>query len=182
MVEPTRALDAETAAILIGAAGKSFEAELTALPEAIASWHPAPGEWCVKEVIGHVIEAERRGFAGRIREILAAHEPRLETWDQVGVARERGDCYGALAGLLSELSQLRAGSLELVKTLRPADLERGGDATFQQRLGRTGRHVGARERMTCVRRQMHVPAAPDRNIRWRMDAWERTSCGRPDLP
>jgi len=127
MVEPTGALDADTSAALIGAAGKSFEAELTALPEAIASWHPAPGEWCVKEVIGHVIEAERRGFAGRIREILAAHEPRLETWDQVGVARERGDCDGALAGLLSELSQLRAGSLELVKALRPADLERGGD-------------------------------------------------------
>src|SRR5262252_7735502 len=101
MVEPTGALDADTSAALIGAAGKSFEAELTALPEAIASWHPAPGEWCVKEVIGHVIEAERRGFAGRIREILAADRPHLDTWDQVGVARQRGDCDVALADLLS---------------------------------------------------------------------------------
>ena len=127
MVEPTRPLDPRTAAALIGAAGQAFEAELTALPEMIASWHPAPGEWCVKEVIGHVVEAERRGFAGRIREILAAQEPRLDTWDQVGVARQRGDCDRALAELLSELSRLRAGSLQLLEALRPADLERGGD-------------------------------------------------------
>jgi len=93
----------------------------------IASWHPAPGEWCVKEVVGHVVEAERRGFAGRIREILAADRPRLDTWDQVGVARQRGDCDRALADLLSELSRLRASSLELLTALRPEDLERGGD-------------------------------------------------------
>ena len=127
MVEPTRPLDSGTAAALIGAAGQAFEAELTALPDTIASWHPAPGEWCVKEVIGHVVEAERRGFAGRIREILAAHEPRLDTWDQVGVARQRGDCERPLPELLSELSRLRAGSLELLHALRRADLERGGD-------------------------------------------------------
>jgi len=125
--EPTRPLDPRTAAALIGAAGSAFEAELTALPDTIASWHPAPGEWCVKEVVGHVVEAERRGFAGRIREILAADRPRLDTWDQVGVARQRGDCEGALADLLSELSRLRAGSVELLVALRPEDLERGGD-------------------------------------------------------
>jgi hypothetical protein len=134
MVEPTRPLDPRTAAALISAAGQAFEAELTALPDMIASWHPAPGEWCVKEVIGHVVESERRGFAGRIREILAAHEPHLDTWDQVGVARQRGDCDRALAELLSELSRLRSGSLELLHTLRPADLERGGDHVTVGRL------------------------------------------------
>ncbi|HKF19205.1 MAG TPA: DinB family protein [Candidatus Dormibacteraeota bacterium] len=125
--ETTRPIDPGTAAALIGAAGKAFETELTALPDLIASWHPAPGEWCVKEVVGHVVEAERRGFAGRIREILAADRPRLDTWDQVGVARQRGDCDRALADLLSELSRLRASSLELLTALRPEDLERGGD-------------------------------------------------------
>lgn len=37
----------------------------------LATWHPAEGEWCVNEVLGHLIEAEARGFAGRIRQILA---------------------------------------------------------------------------------------------------------------
>ena len=43
-----------------------IEAELKALG-ADAAWHQAPGEWCAREVIGHLIEAEKRGFAGRIR-------------------------------------------------------------------------------------------------------------------
>ena len=30
-------------------------------------WRPAPGEWSANECVGHLIEAERRGFAGRIR-------------------------------------------------------------------------------------------------------------------
>ena len=30
---------------------------LKALTPEIASWHPAQGEWCVNECIGHIIEA-----------------------------------------------------------------------------------------------------------------------------
>src|SRR5215472_12553864 len=41
--------------------------------------------------------------------------------------------------------------------------------------------------MTCVRRRIHVSAAADRVLRWRMRAWERTSSVQPlrivhDLP
>src|SRR5258708_30662270 len=51
----------------------------------------SPGEWCVNEVVGHVIEAEKRGFAGRIRHILHEPEPELETWDSHAVAKERSE-------------------------------------------------------------------------------------------
>jgi hypothetical protein len=60
--------------------------ELAVLPPPVLAWHPAPGEWCVKEVLGHLIETEGRGFAGRIRTILASPEPQLEGWDQEAVA------------------------------------------------------------------------------------------------
>ena len=50
------------------------------------------------------------------------------------MARQRGDCDRALAELLSELSRLRSGSLELLHTLRSADLERGGDHVTVGRL------------------------------------------------
>ncbi|MGH7320670.1 MAG: DinB family protein, partial [Candidatus Rokuibacteriota bacterium] len=76
---------------LLRSAATTLHAELTALPASALGWHPAPGEWCVKEVMGHLIEAERRGFAGRIRVILSEREPALATWDQAGVARERRD-------------------------------------------------------------------------------------------
>ena len=65
----------------------SIRAELAALPESVRAFHPAAGEWCAKEVVGHLIEAERRGFAGRIRVILATESPQLETWDPDEVAR-----------------------------------------------------------------------------------------------
>ena len=35
-----------------------------------SSWHFDPNEWCASEVVGHMVEGDKRGFAGRIREIL----------------------------------------------------------------------------------------------------------------
>jgi len=66
-----------------------IQAELSALPTPVLAWHPAPGEWCAKEVLGHLIETEKRGFAGRIRIILKSDSPQLEGWDQEAVARAR---------------------------------------------------------------------------------------------
>ena len=111
---------------LLRAAMTTLTAELGALPERLAAWHPAPGEWCVKEIVGHLIEAERRGFAGRIRILLAESDPALQTWDQNEVARARGDCARPLAALLDELAALRRDSATLVAGLAGADLGRGG--------------------------------------------------------
>lgn len=101
--------------------------ELTALPAPVSSWHPAPGEWCIKETLGHLIEAEQRGFAGRIRIILGSHDPQLAAWDQVALARERHDCDRDLAALLDEFTQLRDASFVLVARLQDTELERGGN-------------------------------------------------------
>ena len=121
-------LAAPEVAALLRAMGSATTAETQALPESLLSWHPAPGEWCVKEVLGHLIEAERRGFAGRIRIILAGDDPDLElrSWDQAAVARERNDCARDLRALLAELAGLRADAVSLVAGLDEADLARGG--------------------------------------------------------
>src|SRR5262249_53612657 len=108
------------------AAMATLRAELGALPERVVAWHPAAGEWCAKEVVGHLIEAERRGFAGRIRIILGADRPPLQTWDQTDVARARGDCGRPIAALLDELTALRRDSASLVRALTTADLDRAG--------------------------------------------------------
>jgi len=126
LADPTTALAPGDVAGLLRAAGATVRAELAGLPPAAARWHPAPGEWCVKEVVGHLIEAERRGFAGRIRQILERESPELETWDQDAVARARRDCERELAGLLDEFAAEREASVALVRGLRPADLPRGG--------------------------------------------------------
>jgi hypothetical protein len=114
-------------AACLDAAMATLRAELGALPERVLAWHPAPDEWCAKEVIGHLIEAERRGFAGRIRIILAGDRPALQAWDQQDVARARRDCARPATALLDELAALRRESAALVRGLRLADLDRGGD-------------------------------------------------------
>lgn len=116
-----------TVAKLLQSAVTTLRAELNALPGSVLGFHPAPGEWCVKEVIGHLIEAERRGFAGRIRIILGEDIPRLQTWDQNEVARARRDCERDMKLLLNELGQMRDDSAALIGGLRREDLERAGE-------------------------------------------------------
>jgi hypothetical protein len=116
---------AEVAALL-PATVAALRAELSALPERVLAWHPAPGEWCVKEVLGHLIEADHRGFAGRIRVILGADTPALERWEPPDVARARGDCAKPATALLDELTAMRQDSAALVRGLREGDLDRAG--------------------------------------------------------
>ena len=127
MTAPPGALDARQAGDLLRASAAALRAELAALPPALLTWHPAPGEWCAKEVLGHLIEAEQRGFAGRVRQILeSTEEPRFAAWDQLAVARARRDCERDASALLDELGALREASVALVGRLRTGDLGRGG--------------------------------------------------------
>lgn len=119
-------MNPKAVAALLRATGIALRAELRALPPPLGGWHPAPGEWCIKEVLGHLIEAEKRGFAGRIRLLLDADDPPLAPWDQAAVARRRGDCERDASGLLDEFLGLREASVGLVAGLSDSDLRRGG--------------------------------------------------------
>jgi hypothetical protein len=116
---------AEVAGVL-GTSGQAFVNLLKTLPPGAAAWRPAEGEWCVNEVVGHIIESERRGYAGRIRIILSADEPKLEGWNQSEVAQARHDCERSPMDLLNEFDPLRRDSLTLVRSLKPEHLARGG--------------------------------------------------------
>jgi hypothetical protein len=126
MIVPATPLAPKDVAELLRAGGEALKAELTALPASVQGWHAAPAEWCAKEVLGHLIEAERRGFAGRVRAILGEHEPKFAAWDPDVVARERRDCDRDVKELLEEFGGLRASSVLLVAGLKEGDLARGG--------------------------------------------------------
>jgi hypothetical protein len=121
-----RRLQPREVARLLNSLGAAMVAELLALPDEVAAWHPAPGEWCVKECLGHILEAERRGFNGRIRTMLKEHDPKLPGWDQQAVARERQDCAKNPRDLASEFQAMRADSIALVEHLTEQDEERSG--------------------------------------------------------
>jgi hypothetical protein len=115
------------AAALLGTMPIFLKAEFAAAPEELLRWRPAAEEWCLLEVVGHLIETEQRGFAGRIRTILAQDRPRFTTWDPSAVACERQDERRDPAELLVEFTERRAASVALVEGLTMADLDRGGD-------------------------------------------------------
>jgi hypothetical protein len=115
------------AAALLGTMSIILRAEFEAAPGEFLRWRPAPEEWCVLEVVGHLIETEERGFAGRIRTILAGERPQFTTWDPSAVARERQDERRDPAELLAEFTGGRTASATLVQTLTATDLDRGGD-------------------------------------------------------
>jgi hypothetical protein len=120
------ALSPARVADLLAASATTVVAELLALGDE-AGWRPEPGEWSANECVGHLIEAERRGFAGRIGSILADSRPgapvALEGWDPPTVARARRDHLRAGAELAAEFDGLRAESVRLVRGLRATDLE-----------------------------------------------------------
>ena len=120
----TRELAPAQVAELLESTCALLEAEIRALGDDEARWHPAPGEWCVNECLGHIIEAEKRGFHGRIVRILEQDHPSDQGWDQVAVARERKDCERMVLSLFMEFMGLRHISVEMVKALRSDQLDR----------------------------------------------------------
>ena len=112
---------------LIRAGGEALVREALALTPEVATFHAEPGAWCAHEILGHMIEAERRGFLGRVQQLLAEENPRLASWDQDAVARSRNDCARSLTDLVKEFRLLRAESVGLVFRLREEEMARGGE-------------------------------------------------------
>src|SRR5215212_6194823 len=103
---------------LLAASRSHFTTELTALGD-LGGWRPAPGEWSANECLGHVIEADRRGFAGRIGRILAEDGVAEVGWDQIAVAASRRDNDRSVAAMLEEFRTGRDAGIRLVRRLEP---------------------------------------------------------------
>jgi DinB superfamily len=139
--EGLRPLRPAEVAVFLRAARDHVVGELTAMGDPLAGWRPAEGEWSAIECVGHLIEAERRGFAGRIRRILAEDGVAEPDWDQVGVAAARRDRERPVAEVVAEFVAVRDNGIALVEGLREADLERAavhrvvGRVTISNLLG-----------------------------------------------
>lgn len=109
---------------LLAATVPILQAEVSALPNELVRFRPAAGEWCINEVIGHLIETEERGFAGRIGQMVAQDNYVCQPWEPDQVARERHDDQKNASDLLAKLCARRQESIRFVGTLTPTDLAR----------------------------------------------------------
>jgi hypothetical protein len=106
--------------------------ELTALfagmPEDRGSFAYAPGKWTLKELLGHIIDAERV-FSYRAHRFSHGDTTPLSSFDQdiyVGNGRASGR---TIESLILEFSFLRLANMEFAKTLRDDDLDLTGTAS-----------------------------------------------------
>jgi hypothetical protein len=91
---------------------------------------PAPREWAIIEVVGHLADTEERALA-RVRRMLAEQDPELEPFDQEALAEERRYLDLDPEGELARLERLRAEHLALLAGL---------DGGSWERTGRHGEH------------------------------------------
>ncbi len=102
-------------------------AELSSFLEEQAQWRPAPGEWSVTEIIGHISDVER-SFAYRAL-CFARNDPTpLPGVDQDVFMREAGFAARSLADVLEELATVRRASITLLKSFDDAAWDRRGTA------------------------------------------------------
>ena len=117
-------LPPERVAGLLEAAMDHVVTELDALGDDLAGWRPAVGEWSANECVGHMIEADRRGFAGRIERIRATNGVAEKSWDQLAVAAARRDWERSVADVIGEFRTGRERGIALVRSLQPDELDR----------------------------------------------------------
>jgi DinB superfamily len=91
---------------------------------------PAPREWAIIEVVGHLADTEEQALA-RVRRILAEEDPVLEPFDQEILAEERHYLDLDLNQELDHLEQLRRQHVAVLEAL---------DAPGWERTGRHGQH------------------------------------------
>jgi DinB family protein len=118
---PLRPLDV---AAFLRAARDHVVTELTAMGDPLGGWRPTPDEWSANECVGHLIEADRRGFAGRIRRILSQDGVAESAWNQIEVATARRDRERPVAAIVAEFVEGRDDGIGLVEGLDDGDLER----------------------------------------------------------
>jgi len=110
---PVAALEAQRAAI----------AALGALPEGKATLRYADGKWSVKEVLGHVSDAERV-FGYRLLRMARADATPLAGFDENLWAANAPHHTRPISDVVNELLAVREATLALIRSLNAAALER----------------------------------------------------------
>lgn len=100
---------------------------LSTFTAAQAAWRPAPGEWNMKEIVGHLADAERV-FAYRAL-CFARHDPTpLPGMDPDGFMAGANFADRALPDVVEEFVAVRRASVALLRSLDAAAWARGGVA------------------------------------------------------
>src|SRR6185437_6369479 len=97
-----------------------IRAVLAGVSEAQADYRTAPGEWSIKEVIGHLSDCERV-FAYRVLRFSRKDPTPLSGFEQDDYVRESHAASRSLVGLVQEFEFLRRANLLAYQALTESD-------------------------------------------------------------
>lgn len=98
------------------------------LTEKQAEFRYAPGKWSIKEVLGHVNDAERI-FSVRLLRIARGDETPLPGFEQDDYVKTANSSAQKLSSLLEEFAAVRRATIALVRSLDDSSWLRHGTAS-----------------------------------------------------
>ncbi len=101
---------------------------LAAVPPGRETHRYAPGKWSIREVVGHIIDAERM-FSMRAMAFARGDRSHFPSFDENAYAAASGADRRALADLAEELSAVRRSTLLLLGSFEEETWDRRGTAS-----------------------------------------------------
>ncbi|HEX7599124.1 MAG TPA: DinB family protein [Polyangia bacterium] len=123
-------------AAMLGRQPAELRALLGKLSPEQAGFRYAPEKWSIRQVVGHVIDAERV-FAYRALAIARGEAASLPSFDENSYAKQAGHDGYPLGELLDEFAQVRQSNLSLFQHMSQEDWERVGTVN-QNRVSTRG--------------------------------------------
>ena len=103
---------------------KEIAAAVSGLTDKTLRYKTAPGKWSILEILGHLADVEII-YAHRLRQALADEKPVIAPIDQDAWARNLGYMESSPAELVAFYGLSRHHTLQLLRRLKPEDLEKG---------------------------------------------------------
>jgi hypothetical protein len=102
---------------------KQIAAAVSGVPDKVLRYKPSPEKWCILEILSHLADMEVL-YAYRIRQMLADKQPVLAVIDQDDWARHLGYMDTPAPESVALYGLNRHANLQLLKRLKPGDLEK----------------------------------------------------------
>ena len=96
------------------------------LTEAQRRRRPRPGEWCLNEVMAHLLHVETEVFLPRLTRMRDEHHPVFAAFSPEPWARERDHSVDAFGASLAGFERARRATLDLLRALPAAAADRLG--------------------------------------------------------
>jgi DinB superfamily len=120
---------------------KQIASAVSSLNDKTLRYKPSPEKWCILEILAHIADMEIL-YAYRLRQMLADKNPVIAPIDQNAWAKNLGYLESSPAELVALYGLNRHATLQLLRRLKPGDLEKSAQHPELKRPVTVAEYVG----------------------------------------